>query len=58
MSKTRKKIYRQGDRITVLIPKDASPELLKWINQQKKLSPAITDLLELQVKKIKNALDE
>lgn len=56
MARIRTKPYRQGDRITLALPKDVDPELLKWINQQKKLSPAILELLTLQVKKMQKAV--
>lgn len=46
MPRARSKAYKAGDKFTVQIPSDADPLLLKWINKQKFISPAVVELME------------
>ncbi len=41
-----KKIYVRGDKYNIVIPKEASEELMKWINTRKFVSPQIIETLE------------
>lgn len=45
MARYRSKPYRVGDKFTVQIPLEADKALIKWINNQKYLSPSVIDVL-------------
>ncbi|MBO8160651.1 MAG: hypothetical protein H0Z24_03360 [Thermosipho sp. (in: Bacteria)] len=58
MPKVRTKPYNPGDRFTVKIPKDVDPILLKWLNNQKFLSPTVIQVLEAYARKTMQYLEE
>jgi hypothetical protein len=45
MPKIRKRAYKGGDRVTIQIPDNPDPKLLKLLNTPKYVSPYIIDIL-------------
>jgi hypothetical protein len=45
MPKIRRKSYKGGDRVTIQIPDNPDPKLLRLLNTPKYLSPYVIDIL-------------
>lgn len=57
MPSNAKKVYKAGDRVVLYLPNDVNPLLLKYINSQRQVSPAILEIVEQKAKIIYDGFD-